>query len=886
MDCSGQGNNSRNHKSISPNSSSVKSFGIQPEVVEALNSKVMKLQQKMQQFVKICIPDLERPKVSSFSPKNIRNFNVSSEDFNKVTSKAIEKHKKVSSPILSPRTQEPRCKVALKLANNSPDSINSGSKLINSNTKPKSLYKIPDSFTKELDKSRLDQAKLQRLFSLNRNFLKNIIKLCNTCPEPSKIPLLVSENCLNFARDLEKIEKREKCVSFSEEKGQTDEQNFMRVKERYELKLIQKNEKIDELDLKNFELNQQISKSKEIFLEFSDDKSMKENDFLLHIVKRINRFSNNLKSVENKTKQLLNAVGSKLKGNRSNEGSRKNETLEGLLIDSKNRIYELEENIGKLHSYKTENFLLVSDLAKASELHETLKKNMRIKELELKKREKKLIEVENEKNELVNSLEKLQVELNENKDQITKLNIKYDQEINEFKHSNIILQHRIHKLEKEKNDLLNGEKILNKKISEYEKNEEKSESQTIEKIKSEKVALENSLEGFYKVLKEKIVLEEKLGKFEEILYEKNELRDRLSCLEGENNRLIKESDKFKNLDNKSRYQTEVNENYSKEIKEKNTEIEKINQELQNLLVENLNYKEKLVEIKFLVSENEKLKQEKIELEKFVIDSKALANNSKFYQQQFEEKNKEIQYLIELNQNLEQENLNLKNQTDSLKCEMNKLQDKKKQQESSNSILITEATELEADIKSLTDKLLNKSEEISNLEERIYSLSKAKGVVYSPQEEDLKKELFLVKSRLDDTSNELNESIIRITFLKDSVNQLETQNKRLNEKLKYYEKVLKVKKTETKNKSPFNLITLSESQDFKQFIPDQNLNSESSYVKRSILRNLTKDEFSLTNRVSFEPSSPDILADQSPEYKERQKYIHHSKSVENIKLVKK
>ena len=147
---------------------------------------------------------------------------------------------------------------------------------------------------------------------------------------------------------------------------------------------------------------------------------------------------------------------------------------------------------------------------------------------------------------------------------------------------------------------------------------------------------------------------------------------------------------------------------------------------------------------------------------------------------------------------------------------------------------------------------------------------------------MKKELALVKSRLDDTCNQLNESIIRITFLKDSVNQLENQNKRLNEKLKYYEKVLKIKKSETEKKNPFNLISLAESQDFKKFIADQNTNSESTYVRRSILRNLTKDEHSFTNRVSFEPSSPDNLPDKSPDYTEGQKFIFHSKSLENFK----
>lgn len=493
MDYSGPGNNSRNHKSISQNSSSIKSIGIKPEVVEALNSKVLKLQQKMQHFVKICMPDPSKHRKSISSPKN-KISDISNDDSKKSTFQEIEKLKKITSPETSPKAQESRSKVSLKLINNSLELLTSESNPLKLNNKTKSQSQFPNSFLKELDKSRIDQVNMQKLIDLTRNVLKNIIKLCNTCPETSKIPLLVSENCLNFVKDLNKIEKKVKCVSFADdEKPHIEEPYLIRIKERYELILMQKNEKINELDLKNYELTNQLNKLKNLFIEFSHDRTLQENAILVNIVNRINRFSNSVKLVEKRTKKLAGIVRRKLKENSIVGVCMVCENLEGLLIESKNKILELEESLGKLNSCKSENSLLAFDLAKASEIQEKLNKIVKNKELELKKRVQRMVELENEKKKIKDFSELLQAELSESREQINRLNMKYDQEVNDFKHSNIIQQHRIHKLEKEKNDLSNIEKIFNKKISELEK---KSESQGLEKTNSESITIENSLEAF------------------------------------------------------------------------------------------------------------------------------------------------------------------------------------------------------------------------------------------------------------------------------------------------------------------------------------------------------------------------------------------------------
>lgn len=150
-------------------------------------------------------------------------------------------------------------------------------------------------------------------------------------------------------------------------------------------------------------------------------------------------------------------------------------------------------------------------------------------------------------------------------------------------------------------------------------------------------------------MKEKIILEKKLVSFEENSNEKNELKNRLFCIEVENKSLNEELEKIKNLYNKIMSKTKGDENNLKELEERNDELEQKNEELCGLITENSKFSEKLAEIKALIIENDKEK-----LEKIIFDSKAVVDNTKLYQQQFEEKIKEIQYLVELNQGLEKE----------------------------------------------------------------------------------------------------------------------------------------------------------------------------------------------------------------------------------------
>jgi chromosome segregation ATPase len=791
-------------KSISPSNSSSNNIPVQPEVLQALNAKVLKIQKSCQNLVKICIPSMQEERsTQKNSPTKMEILNISPADFNKVTPRITVKSKNLPSPLITPRSDFPSSKIDLKIENRSPAILKQGklsSSPMKKNKKTSSHYPMMDSFHTDLNKSNIEKLKVRKLFKISKDFLKNILKLCNTCPDTSKISSLVAESCECFKKSLENIEKEEKIVSFYDEHPDKSGSYSGHAMKNVEYQLSRKIEEIEILRVKNEELECEIMKTKHMILMFSEERSIKENDLLVHVMKRLNRFSQHLCSVVKKMKEKFEfkAKNSSDEDTQTNSPkSAKINSLEYLLSESKLKIFELETSLKKMNSYKNEHFSLVSELAKNSEALETLRKTFKLKEIECKQKDLLIEKISEENKRVTNEKNSLFNEISENQEFIRKL--KEDTEKNEFYKNKFKVNHK--NLEVENKKLLEKLEISEEKIKGLEKSSKKKNTENLvfelEQVKLEKNKLEESLQDFYKVLKEKLALEEKLQGFEEILNEKQELEEKVRVLDDEvqvsretieSLELLEKEKRLKSKENNSERTCEC----SKDLKVLKQENQQLKDKYLKVLIENENnFKTiKNLEKNELDSSNANFEisslKHQLSLKTSELSSmrKSLQADPSNHLSPSREKTSFLEQSLSKLKILEQENITLMQETSEKSSKISSLESKLKDFESlpssiKNEMISTDT--IKSELLSLKSDLFNSTESCENLTKTLKSLESK---LFDIEQAELKmiKMLEILKSTNETLSEENNSLIHSKSLLLSKNNELESDIKSLTERL--------------------------------------------------------------------------------------------------------
>lgn len=911
MDRSSSGTRKPFFKSSSPSNSSSGQISVQPEVLQALNAKVLKIQQSCQNLVKICIPNINQSKhTPKNSPTKLEILNISPADFNKVTTRITDKPKKMSSPLITPRADYASGKIDLKIENRSPvilQKAKSNESQLKANKKSKSLYPVAASFNTDLNKSNIEKLKVKKFFKISKAFLKNIMKLCNTCPESGKISSLIVESCENFKKSLENIEKEEKFVSFCDEHVEINS-NYAKIgKSNSGFDGSTQMDLIERLRIKNDELECEIMKTKHMILMFCEERSVRENDLIVHIVKRVNKFSNHLNSAVKKTKGYLELVmknPSRSKGEGKAEENMKSlydkiNSLESNLSQSKLKIFELELSNKRLNSYKSEHFSLVSEFAKTSENLENLKKSLKLKELENKQKDLLLQKLEENNTSLSNSLSLVKSELESAQNKISKS--KHTQDSPDLQQEVLSLKQKITELESQIEKTKKTETDLKSQLSEMKKKsiQDLESLNDLKSLQSEKVKLEDTLKDFYKVLKEKITLEGKLETYEETLKEKISLESQIQDLKQE---LIDLSSKTKENEKILLFIQNLSKKFpilpSSSIEAFEASLEETLTSLKSTRIENSalqdSLSKKTQKISKLKSKFQNLNSEVLtrpSLDSIEPPDPLTPSKLDSLKSEFSLLKSENEKLLNMNQSLTNkvQSINSKlsqldsaqatmsNMIETLKSVNDALAEENRLHVLSKSLLISKHEELEGDVKSITERLFKKSHEISELEDKLFSLSGGDKTAFSVNFDELNRTKLALddtRERLENTVKDLGLANIKITFMAEQINQIKSQNEVLRERNGKLEKFVREKSVEKGRQS--KTMVLKHDVDDRELLHSRNRAMTASVERKSILKKGSKDEVEnlVSPTVNFlqmdeqyyfnEDSQPPILYSKSSE----------------------
>ena len=811
-------------------------------------------------------------------------LNISPADFNKVTTRITDRAKKMSSPLITPRADYASAKIDLKIENRSPvilQKAKSNESQLKINKKSVSLYPVAASFSTELNKANIEKLKVKKFFKISKAFLKNIMKLCNTCPESGKISTLIVESCENFKKSLENIEKEEKFVSFCDEHAGLNPNSALLGRNSSGFDDLTHIEDIERLKSKNHELECEIMKTKNLIHKFCEERTVKENDLIVHIVKRVNKFSNHLNYAVKKTKGYLELIMKnpfRVKGKGQEEEGMKSlydkiNSLESNLSQSKLKIFELELSNKRLSSYKSEHFSLVSEFAQKCENLETLKKSLKLKELENKQKDTLIKKLEESNSNLSHSLSILKSELQSANELISKS--KHIQDPPELQEELSTLKQKIIDLESQSEKTRKTETDLKSQIIEIKK-KSKQDLESLNELKhiqEEKAKLEDSLKDFYKVLKEKLTLEGKLESYEETLKEKislesevQDLKRRLSQLNSKTKENLNEdekvlifiqklSKKFPVLPSSSidLFQASLEETFATL---KSAQLE--NSDLQDLLSKKT---QKILKLKSksLNLNSEALTRpssDSIEPPDPLTPSKLDSLKS-----DFSHLKSENEKLLNLNQSLasrvqsiysklsqlDSAQATMSNMIETLKSVNDALAEENKLHVLSKSLLLSKHEELEGDVKSITERLFKKSHEISELEDRLFSLSGGDKSAFSVNFDELNR----TKLALDDTREKLESTVkdlslanIKITFINEQINQLKNQNEALRERNSKLEKFVREKSAEKGRQS--KTMVFKHDTDESCLLHSRVRAMTASAERKSILKRGSKEEVESVN----------------------------------------
>ena len=431
-----------------------------------------------------------------------------------------------------------------------------------------------------------------------------------------------SDKIVKLKDDFEKLEEKNKELqdSVNNHKAKSVELNK-------QIKSLQ--DKVKDMDALRLENNNLKNKTEEIekIINKSKETIKQKKQVLEDVLKNIEKSTKQLKDIEERTKQVKE-LDELLK---DFQESQKKYLLEQKEVKLTNELKEKFDRYSKLYGS------LCNDVEKYNTEIKLLKRQLDVKQNEIKKLQKNIKEkeeIEKELNDLKNKnkeykeikennkqIEELKQENNKLKNKVKELNIEnnkiaqiaknlesdnntLNKEINENKNKNkteiIELQNKIQegaieeeKIEKELNDLKNTNEKNKKTIEELKEKIVKNEK-TIIDLNKEKEKNENKIKELNKVVKENDELKKKV---EELNNKNNEIAKTVKSLELENNTLNRKIDEDKNKNKK-----EIIELQNK-IKEGATEKEKMINELKEKIEKNE------TEIKELTQKNNELKED-------------------------------------------------------------------------------------------------------------------------------------------------------------------------------------------------------------------------------------------------------------------------------------
>lgn len=335
---------------------------------------------------------------------------------------------------------------------------------------------LRDSINNEDESLEIEKFKFRRLIKYIKTFLKTIHQISQSSIEEDSSKLIHIQILLeDYKVKLHKLENQDVSFTYEDSKMKEELENCKKIALMYEQKVKIKNETIFSLRTKvkehesliNFIKNQfkTVVETQRIVLEKfmvdANEKLLKNNrkfekiqemikkrltfglDEIRKVVEMVNKntffdeqiemFKKNLEENELNSKEMFD----KMKELEEDNGK------------YKGRISELEKMISMLKTDAFNGKTMMNEIENLAEANEKLKKQLKIKEFELKQAEFEKKELDSDKNDLLTKVEALEIEIIEGHEAMNTLNIKYNQEIESFIYTNTVQKNEINELKKE-----------------------------------------------------------------------------------------------------------------------------------------------------------------------------------------------------------------------------------------------------------------------------------------------------------------------------------------------------------------------------------------------------------------------------------------------------
>ena len=387
---------------------------------------------------------------------------------------------------------------------------------------------VRDSIAADFNFEENDENTLKKFSCIVKEFIKTIKATSNGFENYENKILSIQRLVENFRFSFSKFESHKFCFA-SDEKLKEELENCKKVAFMYEKKLKIKNETIFDLRKKVKEHDRQESCLKGLLNKLSQIQEKMFDTVNKTIETKFEQFNNRVSLFKDVIRYKLNENIEELKHfvQISNKNDFFNQRIE--IYENKAEELELlnkefllkiqcleEENMNLMNNnLSAENIIndlkekivdtksLVLEFENITNMNENLQKFVKIKDFELKQIEFEKNELCDDKSELLNRIEALEIEIIEDRESHQKLIMKYSHQIEELVFLNAINKNKIAKLEKE---LLKFENIENSEKKNSENNDllkETSEKDSKSKIFNEKLekneSFEKNFENFRKL---------------------------------------------------------------------------------------------------------------------------------------------------------------------------------------------------------------------------------------------------------------------------------------------------------------------------------------------------------------------------------------------------